>query len=634
MRSATTGALFLSALSCFSGCQSGANPLTMNDTQVSPPAIVDGSTPSTNVLGMSSGALSGALSHSIAANQSRQATEDAFVEQSPADKHGLNLAPQNLAEAIPIASDLTAEPEITQVGFSRDNVVDRGSITIDGKTYGIQLVAQSQIATESAGPNLQQVPGPPQSNIATPYEQGTAQGEHHTSQNDTNAVVTESSPYIVEATDPNALLLNLPSALALIDEQHPAVGFARWKVQEAYANLDQAKALWLPNIQTGLSFHRHDGNYQASNGSVVDVHRNSFQFGFGAGATGAGTTPRPGLQARFHLADALFQPDIARKTAWATDHAEKATVNRQLRDVAIAYVKLLDAHQQLRILNELKQRTTELKKITTDFAEAGEGLQADADRMQTELTLVEARIASARESVDVTSSQLTQILSADTYHSIVPMDSTVTPIDLVDAGMDRGSLIANGLRNRPELKQLQALVAAACERHQREKYAPFVPSVLLGLSGSGFGGGQGNTIKSVNERYDLDAMMTWEIRNLGFGEESARKRTAAQTQQAMFKKTAMIDNVAREISEAHSQVTHRKNRIAITQDAIQSATSSYDRNLSRIRDGEGLPIEALLSLKGLEAARFAYLDAVVAYNEAQFQLQYAMGWQVTSDGKL
>ena len=48
--------------------------------------------------------------------------------------------------------------------------------------------------------------------------------------------------------------------------------------------------------------------------------------------------------------------------------------------------------------------------------------------------------------------------------------------------------------------------------------------------------------------------MTWEIRNLGFGEGAARRETQAQIEQAKFQQIKMLDQVAREISEAQTQV--------------------------------------------------------------------------------
>ncbi len=433
------------------------------------------------------------------------------------------------------------------------------------------------------------------------------------------------------ATPVNTVSLNLPSALAMIGGQHPVVGFAQWRVQEAYAQLARAEALWLPSIQTGFSFHRHDGNYQASDGSIVDVNRNSFQYGLGAGATGAGTTnTRPGIIAQFHLADAIFQPEIAEKTAWARSHAASSVLNEQLLRAALAYNELLNAHQDARIIEESRGRTADLSRITSDFSEAGEGLKSDAERMQTELMLIDNRLIAAQERIAIASARLAQAISIDASSQIQPMDVTVLPIDLVGGYAEKGSLISTGLASRPELKESQALVAAACEAFKRERYAPFVPSVLLGYSTGGFGGGLGNDLSDVDSRYDFDAVMSWEVRNLGFGERAARRETAARVQQAKFEKLRVMDQVAREISEAYSQVEFRRQQMSITQQAIQTAIKSYESNLDRIRDGEGLPIEVLQAIQALEAARQAYLQSVVEHNQAQYRLQWALGWPVTA----
>ena len=564
--------------------------------------------------------------------------EDALVVKDP-------RLSTSVAASLPNELQDTANGtlRITPVGHRIGQGADNGgTITIDGRTFVIRLVDEDQSNSPRPSVELANRGALRPLHFATLAEvthqsQGRVsfQGKNvlrPTSHSPFQTDVSVMPPTVEESTiiPPNATLMNLPTALSMVGGKHPAVGLAQWKVQEAYADLEQAETLWLPSIRVGFSFHKHDGNYQASNGDIVDVNRSSLQFGLGAGATGAGTTPMPGLSAQFHLADAIFAPEIAQKTAWATCHAEKAAVNLQLRDVALAYVDLLKAHQRLRILQEVNQRTNGLAKITNDFANAGQGLQADADRMQTELKLLAGRIAEARENVDVMSARLAHALSVDSGQDIIPMDPMIAPIELVSMERDKGALISNGLAARPELKELQALVAAACNRYQRQKFSPFVPSVLLGLSAGGFGGDTGNAINSVDDRYDFDAMVTWEIRNLGFGERSARRRSEAQVQQAMLRKVKLIDDVARQISEAHSQVVHRRERMAVTQQSIQSAMDSYDRNLSRIRDGEGLPIEVLLSVKALEAAQLAYLESVVAFNQAQFQLQWALGWQVSA----
>lgn len=425
-----------------------------------------------------------------------------------------------------------------------------------------------------------------------------------------------------------SLPINLPTALAMVGGQHPVVGFARWRVQEAYAQLDQTQALWLPSIQSGFNYRRRDGNYQAVGGEIVDVNLNSMNYGLGAGAVAAGSPTRPGVVAQFHLADALFLPKAAERTAWARGHAAAATLNSQLLRAGLSYLDLLEAYQEFGILQAALERTTELVALTKDFAEAGAGLQADADRAATELALLETRQLATRERQLVASSRLARDLGITMTSTLLPQDTVAVALEMLPVQNDEPTLIATALAARPELKESQALVAAACEAYRREKYSPFVPSVLLGFSTTSFGGGIGSSANDFAGRYDADAMMVWETRNLGLGEAAARRTRNAQVQQAIFTKLRLLDQVAQEVTEAHIQVTIRRQQMETSQRAIERARESFQRNVDRIREGQGLPIEVLQSIQALEAAERAYMRAVVDHNRAQLQLQWSLGWSI------
>jgi outer membrane protein TolC len=434
----------------------------------------------------------------------------------------------------------------------------------------------------------------------------------------------------IQTAEDHAVPVNLPTVLAMIGGQHPVVGFAQSRVQEAYAQLDRAKVMWLPSIQTGFNYRRRDGNYQAVDGAIVDVNLNSMNYGLGAGAVAAGSPTRPGIVAQFHLADALFTPKVAEKTAWAREHAASATLNRQLFEGGIAYIDLLEAYQDYEILSESVRRNSELAKITEDFAIAGAGLKSDADRTATELVMVQSRQLAAREGQLVASTRIARVLSIPMSSAILPQDTVAVPLELMPQLSDEPSLISTGLATRPELKESQALVAAACAAYKREKQAPFIPSILLGFSTTSFGGGRGSDAEKFGGRYDVDAMMVWETRNLGFGEAAARRERSAQVHQATFTKLRMMDQVAQEIAEANVQVSVRRQQVALTQQAIAHARDSYARHLERIKEGQGLPIEALQAIQALESAERAYLRAVTSYNRSQLQLQWALGWPMTS----
>jgi hypothetical protein len=181
--------------------------------------------------------------------------------------------------------------------------------------------------------------------------------------------------------------LDMSTALALVAGKNPQVAYSQSRIREAYANLQAAHVLWLPTIQTGVSYNHHEGNLQDSTGTILDVSRSSLQAGLGAGAVGAGTTTQPGIVAQFHFVDALFQPKIAERNVWAQQHASNAVLNDQLLEAAVAYQELLRAYQLQAITNETVAGSETLVRLTTDFAKAGQGTEADADRSRAELAL-------------------------------------------------------------------------------------------------------------------------------------------------------------------------------------------------------------------------------------------------------
>ncbi len=451
-----------------------------------------------------------------------------------------------------------------------------------------------------------------------------------------------------EASD-DACRLDMSTALALVAGQNPQVGYARWRIREAYANLEQAHTLWLPSIQAGASFYHHEGALQDAPGNILGVSRSSLQTGLGAGAVGTSTTPYPGIIAKFHLVDAIFQPAIAQRSARAQEHARDAVLNDQLLEAAVAYQELLRAYQLRAVALQTVKGTQELVRLTTDYANAGQGTRADADRSLAELALCKNNVTRGDESVAVASARLAQVLSLNSVTQIVPVEETLVPIDLLPASgnpstpsvpstssassvpphlPDPSEELAIALANRPELKESHDLVAAATARLRRERYAPLVPSVLLDASYDAFGGGMGDTIADVNDRADFDAIAFWQIRNLGFGEQAARHAANARFQEETMRQIRVMDTIAREVAEANARVRTRFALIATSMSGVESARQSFDRNFTRIREGQGLPIEVLQAVQSLDTSQRELVDATADYNIAQFQLQRALGWPV------
>jgi outer membrane protein TolC len=426
----------------------------------------------------------------------------------------------------------------------------------------------------------------------------------------------------------NAIELNMSTALAMVSGQNPKIAYAAQRYSEAYARLEIARALWLPSIRAGVSYNKHEGRLQSSDGTILDASRGSLYSGLGAQAVGTGSPAAAGLAARFHITDAIFQPRIANRAAAARQEASRATTNDVLLDTAIAYLNLLEAAQNQAIAEETLDHAKELADLTATFARAGQGPQADADRAAAELALRKNEVTRAEEAIKVASARLNEYLHVGPTATPLPQEPTVVPIELVPPATSAGDLLALGLSNRPELAESQHLVGEAVHRYRREKYAPLLPSAYLGVSYGGFGGGKGSTVDDFGDRFDFDAVAYWELRNFGFGERAARDEARARYQQARLQSIETMDQVAREILEADAQVDARQTEMPVAESAIQAATDSYRRNMERIRAGEGLPIEVLQSIQALAQARREYLRTVVGYNEAQFRLHRALGWPI------
>ncbi len=420
----------------------------------------------------------------------------------------------------------------------------------------------------------------------------------------------------------------MANVLASVAGRNPQVGFATQRYAEAYARLVAARALWLPQINAGIGWNNHSGTLQASDGVVSEVARSSLTAGLGVQTIGAGSPVVPGLFANFHSAEAIFQPRIANRAAAARDAAIQTTINNLLLETALAYLDLLRAHQFLAIAQNTRLHAEQLAQATDDFAKAGEGTEADADRAATELSIRKNEVVRAEEEILVASAKVIELLNGNPYLLLRPLEPSIAPVELVPLDTPLEGLVPMGLRTRPELTEVQHLVGEAVHRYRMEKFSPWLPNVLMGTSYAGFGGGPGSQIDNTAGRFDLDAIAYWQVRALGVGEYAARREARARYDQTRFQQVRAMNDVAREVVQAHAQVQARHRQIAIAQQAVERAVWSFDRNLARVHDLQGLPIETLQSIQALDQARREYLRALVDYNSAQFRLHRALGWPI------
>ena len=409
-----------------------------------------------------------------------------------------------------------------------------------------------------------------------------------------------------------AMPIDLPAALRLADERNLDIAIYLERVEAASARVAQARSLAVPNIRAGATYDRHSGNIQETSGNVVDVDRVS-QF------TGVG------LGVGVDIADAIFAPLVARQDRDAL--AAAATANRHLvlLEVATTYLGLLRAREEAAIVEAAFARAADLANLTANYAEAGQGLLADAEMAAVQPLLWEQRRLVAAERQVTASAELARLLHLEGGVAVEPIETGIPMLELFSGDEDVERLVARALADRPESEQLDLLVAAAEDELNAQRYRLFIPSVVLGYNIGEFGGAPGSSIANTDDRDDLTLSLYFEIDGFGFGQRARADERRAEVRRASLERDKLHADIAAEVREEHARVRSLSRQLGFAAAAVERAAEAYRLNRDRIFDQQGLPLEALQAMQTLATADLSLLDMRVGHALAQIRLHTVLG---------
>jgi len=435
--------------------------------------------------------------------------------------------------------------------------------------------------------------------------------------------------------------IDLASALQLGGVQNPEILLARERVVEAVALHQLAAAQILPTLNAGTNLDIHNGSLQSSNGTVFNVNRGSLYLGLGAGAVGAGTVTIPGLVWSGNVSTLLFQGLASRQVVRQREFDSQAIRNQVLLKVSQGYLELLRAEGRRAIAAKTRDEANEVARITANFAKAGQGRQSDADRAATEFEQRTSDLVQAESELLTASARLCQVLGLDPSLRLQPADGWVVPNPIVPEPIPMTELLAIALTQRPELGERQAAIRAAFLELRNAKVLPFSPNVILGYSTGDFGGGsnlvqqgilqpngtvlQQSRFGNYADRQDFDVVVYWSLRNLGVGNLALIRLAQSNLRQNELRNMEVLDRIRAEVAIAYARTHARYAQIETSEQAVKSSMKAFQEDIIRTRNREGLPIEVLDSLRLLGRSRYSYLDAIIDYNRAHFELYVALG---------
>jgi outer membrane protein TolC len=429
------------------------------------------------------------------------------------------------------------------------------------------------------------------------------------------------------ATD-TPLPINLATALYLSNARSLVIARAQSSVEEAAARLRGAEVLWLPNLNVGADYYRHDGLDQSTDGTMIRDHKSAF-------AAGAGAT------LNFGVTDAIFLPLADRQELSARQYDVQAARNDILLTVALAYFDVQQARGALAGTQDAVEKAQILVNKTTSLAR-GLVPEIEINRARAELYDLQQQTAAARANWRIASARLTRVLRLNPAAIVVPLEPPHLQVSLISPQMPVGELIPVGLTNRPELASQRALVGASSERVREERLRPWLPSVVVQGSGPGgfynggvFGGGSDNGPRVYDGRFDASVGAIWTLENMGAGNRALVRQRLAEEQRAAIDFADVQDRVAQDVVQAHAVLEAATVQVDRTASAVKEAVITYQGTLTGIGQTRGTgevlqlvnrPQEAVAALIQLNRAYGTFYIAVNDYNRAQFQLYRALGY--------
>ena len=232
--------------------------------------------------------------------------------------------------------------------------------------------------------------------------------------------------------------INLATALRLADARPLIVAAAQAGVWVAEADLTRAKLLFIPTLNVGFDYVRHDGGGPDFNKGIMTAPSVNFFYG-GGGLTG--TLP---------TTDAIFQPLVARQVLNSAHWDIQAAKNDAVMQTADAYFQVHQYRGMFAGALYSVERGRDLVERVADLSREFVP-KVEVDRARNMLADLEQQAVSARQEWRVASANLTQVLRLDPRAVVVPLEHDHTQITLIDPGRSLDDLMPVALTNRPEL---------------------------------------------------------------------------------------------------------------------------------------------------------------------------------------
>jgi outer membrane protein TolC len=417
--------------------------------------------------------------------------------------------------------------------------------------------------------------------------------------------------------DPAKMLpITLDSVMRLAEDQNAQIGIARARVNEASALQDIAARSWLPALNVGPSYYRHEGGDVFPNGVFVHSSYSTLFAGME-------------IDGQLDLREATYRRLNAERAEVQQQGELRKITTETLLEAAGTYLDLLAARSAEAVVASTEQELARLLERAKRLANprTGEpGAKVEEIRVAAQLTAQRQTIVQLRDKARAASAKLSYLLGLDPCTTLVPVDEQFVALDLVSTDQAICDMVAQALANGPGVKEMERILGIIQEGNEKSKsLGRYLPVFEVRALEGGFGAGPGDS-QTWDNRLDIGLQARWNLTDL-FNARDRGRVLEAKTEQAQLAYQDLKAKLTVGVRETRDEILSGREAMRLGQEQITQTRQAYrlsDQRLTSHIEGSTFT-EVLLSLQSLNAAQFLYLDALRSYDKAQIRLLLLLG---------
>ncbi len=453
-------------------------------------------------------------------------------------------------------------------------------------------------------------PAPASHAAAKPQVHQTAKPPHH------DPAAPETLPAPAEVAGEGGkrpVPVSLDTVFHLAEGQNSQVALAREKLNESHVEKNLADWAWLPNLHAGVAYYRHEGGIQNEDGTLTK-------------SSSSALYPGLDLTAQLDLRNLTYQRVNAERKIWQQQGELSRVTSDTLLEASSTYVDMLAALSSEAALLKIQVLERDVLKWAEAIFKEDKSAEVMVEGIKVQLTGREQAITQARQQADAAAAKLAYLLGLGPDVQLLPIETVLKPIDLIDANQSTDSLVAQALQAGPgvhELEQLLGVIQNALAAASGP--GRFVPVLEMRMMEGGFGAGPNSTLNWDN-RWDMGVQMHWNLTELLTAREKGQL-AHSKLEQAELSYRDLRGKLTLGVQEAQQTIQASHKIIELGSAQVKHADKTYKLSDLRLKNRvEGSSTSEVLSaIRGLEMAQLNSLNAIRAHNKAQLRLMVLMG---------